>query len=89
MSKIESRPDHRTAKHHDMPDLTVEGAISKATAVASELLESETATQITDLSKEWVAGATKFIKKNPWAAVLGAAAIGFYLGSSRHRGGGR
>lgn len=36
--------------------------------------------------KEWADEATRFVQRNPWAAVLGAAAIGFVLGSYTGRG---
>lgn len=39
--------------------------------------------QATEMGKKLAGEATVFIKNNPWAAVLGAAAIGYLLGSFR------
>lgn len=87
MSKQEPKTAHPSLKSNDATVFS--RASSAASSVASELLESDAASQFKDLTKDWSAEATKFIKKNPWAAVLGAAAIGYYLGATRHRGGGR
>lgn len=66
----------------------IDGVLSQAKTTASDLLASDQAQHVTEIGQEWAAEATRFIKRNPWAAVLGAAAIGYYLGSTRNRGGG-
>lgn len=73
-SKTDSKSDPAPRKEND------------SFGLATDLLESETANQITSLTKEWSSDATKFIKKNPWVAVIGAAAIGYYLGATGSRG---
>lgn len=35
--------------------------------------------------KDWADQATRFVQKNPWAAVAGAALIGYWLGSRSGR----
>lgn len=35
--------------------------------------------------KDWAEQATRLIQKNPWAAVAGAALIGYWLGSRSSR----
>ncbi len=64
-------------------------SLKQASSTATNFLENDPrAQEIADLSKEWAKEATKFIQRNPWAAVLGAAAIGYFLGSTRNRGSG-
>lgn len=35
--------------------------------------------------KDWADEATKFVQRNPWAAVAGAALIGYFLGTRSAR----
>lgn len=69
---------------------TMVDALKQASATATDFLENDPrAKEITAITKaraqEWTDEAAKFIRQNPWVAVLGAAAIGYYLGSTRNR----
>lgn len=68
---------------------TIVDSLKHASSTATDFLENDPrAKEVSALSKEWAQEATKFIQRNPWAAVLGAAAIGYILGSTRNRGSG-
>ena len=56
---------------------------NQSSTAVRELLENDPKAQATELGKKLAAEATVFIKANPWVAVLGAAAIGYFLGSTR------
>ncbi len=82
-----AKQESSSSRPNESQDFTLDDVISKVTDVATDIMASEPAGQFVDVTSEWAAEATKFIKKNPWAAVLGAAAIGYYLGSKRRRTG--
>ncbi len=56
---------------------------SKAKTAIDDFLENDPKAQATEIGKKLAAEATVFIKDNPWAAVLGAAVIGYLIGSTR------
>lgn len=51
---------------------------SKASDLMQEFLQGQ---DPTDKAKELAAEATEFVRRHPWAAVAGAVAIGYLLGS--------
>jgi ElaB/YqjD/DUF883 family membrane-anchored ribosome-binding protein len=55
----------------------------KLSDTISEIFDGDPKAQAAEFGKKLGAEATVFIKNNPWAAVLGAAAIGYLLGASR------
>lgn len=64
-----------------------ESLLSKLSATVSNAASNApTKEQATEVGKQLAAEATKFIQQNPWAAVLSAAAIGYFLGASRGSG---
>lgn len=67
------------------PEMKKDSLFEKAKDATTGFLENDPQAQISELSREWAKEATVFIQKNPWAAVLGAAAIGYFLGSTRNR----
>lgn len=80
MSKTDSKTSKphlsHNSSHQLLESLNIDHVVSQ-----------ETQEQIKELTSEWAGDATEFIRKNPWAAVLGAAAIGYFLGATRNRGG--
>lgn len=88
MTNTTSKKLGRTDEPSPAASGRLDDILSQAQTTASEFLNGEPGKQMTELSQEWAAEATQFIRRNPWVAVAGAAAIGYYLGSTRNRGGG-
>ena len=79
-----SKTDSKMSKPHLAHDFTQ--PLSESLNI-DRVVSPEAQAQIKELTTEWAGDATEFIRKNPWAAVLGAAAIGYFLGATRNRGG--
>lgn len=70
------------AKPNTRPDVTHEVA-TQAKKIIHDFVDSDPNLKAKKLGKDLANEMTAFIKANPWAAVLGAAAIGYFLGTIR------
>lgn len=62
---------------------SLKGTLNQTSTAVRDFLENDPKAQATELGKQLAAEATAFIKANPWVSVLGAATIGYFLGSTR------
>jgi ElaB/YqjD/DUF883 family membrane-anchored ribosome-binding protein len=77
MTNIDLKPESKPqSKHTPATD-----GLSQAKTIVTDFLENDPKAQATELGKQLSAEVTVFIKNNPWVAMLGAAAIGYWLGA--------
>lgn len=77
-----SKPASDPHSFSDGVSKTKEG-FSQAKIAVEDFLGNDPKAQATEVGKKLAAEATVFIKDNPWASVLGAAVIGYLIGSTR------
>ncbi len=82
MEKENSNPNSDSSSFGDGFSKAKEG-FSQAKSAVEDFLDNDPKAHVTELGKKLADEATVFIKDNPWAAVFGAAVIGYLIGSTR------